>query len=351
MIFRLQRRPQIILQIIKSKVVPIVCAAIFMVVALTSCSGEKSKEPIEESVFALDTFVTIRIYDPTKQKALDGAIKMCNDFEDVFSSDKEGAQLYELNHRDPSEQVVKVSDDLASCIQTALEYCKKSDGAFDITVQPLRKYWDFKSDDPELPRKEDVDKDLAKVDYKKVHVNGNEIHFDSPDTQIDLGAIAKGYIADRLKDYLEKEGVHSAIINLGGNVLCIGKKPDGSDFTIGLQRPFADRQETIGAVKVSDLSVVSSGVYERHFIIDGKNYHHILDPKTGFPYDNGIVQVSIITKKSVDADALSTVCFSLGVDKGIALVNQIPDTYAIYVMDDYSMRYSDGAEKLIQEDR
>lgn len=92
-------------------------------------------------------------------------------------------------------------------------------------------------------------------------------------------------------------------------------------------------------------------MYERHFIIDGKNYHHILDPKTGFPYDNGIVQVSIITKKSVDADALSTVCFSLGVDKGIALVNQIPDTYAIYVMDDYSMRYSDGAEKLIQEDR
>ena len=178
-------------------------------------------------------------------------------------------------------------------------------------------------------------------------LSGNTLTFLSPDTTIDLGAIAKGYIADRIKDQLLNAGVKSAIINLGGNVLCVGEKPDGSKFHIGLQKPFADRDETFEVLGINDLSVVTSGVYERHFEIDGKNYHHILNPKTGYPYDNGLISVTILSKESVDGDGLSTTCFSLGLEKGLELANSLDGIYACFIDEDYNVYYSDGMENFI----
>ncbi|RKW50257.1 MAG: FAD:protein FMN transferase, partial [Lachnospiraceae bacterium] len=244
---------------------------------------------------------------------------------------------------------VEVSDELAYLIDKALYYSKISNGAFDITTEPLKELWDFNAEEPELPSEESIKEALPKVDYTRVSVDGNTVKFTSDDTRIDLGAIAKGYIADKTKEYLLSKGVDSAIINLGGNVLCVGKKPNGDNFTIGLQKPYADRNETVALLTVDDESVVSSGVYERHFVIDGKNYHHILDPKTGYPYDNGLVEVSILTKSSTEADALSTTCFSLGVEEGVKLLDSIPDTYGYFILSDYSIVYSEGAkEQLVQ---
>ena len=267
----------------------------------------------------------------------------------VFSATNPDAELYKLNHRGKGVMSVKSSEDLAYLIDKALYYSKVSNGAFDITTQPLKELWDFNTDDPKLPSDESIKEALPKVDYTRVSVEGDTINFTSDDTQIDLGAIAKGYIADKTKDFLKSKGVDSAIINLGGNVLCIGKKPDGQNFTIGLQKPYADRNETVALLTVDDESVVSSGVYERHFVIDGKNYHHILNPKTGYPYDNGLVEVSILTKSSTDADALSTTCFSLGVQEGVKLLNSIPDTYGYFILSDYSIVYSDGAKEQLAE--
>ena len=171
--------------------------------------------------------------------------------------------------------------------------------------------------------------------------------FANDETTIDLGAIAKGYIADRIKDYLKEEKVESAVINLGGNVLCLGERPDGTPFQIGLQKPFASHTETVGVAGVRDLSVVSSGVYERHFIKDGVNYHHILDPSTGYPYENGLVQVTILSPQSVDGDGLSTTAFALGLEKGTELLESMEDVYGIFITEDGELHFTEGAEDFI----
>lgn len=164
---------------------------------------------------------------------------------------------------------------------------------------------------------------------------------------LDLGAIAKGYIADKIKEFLMEKGVKSAIINLGGNVLCIGGKPDKAPFNIGIQKPFADRKETIAVMELSDKSIVSSGIYERFFERDGNFYHHILNPKTGYPYDNSLVAVTIISDKSVDGDGLSTSCFALGLEEGMKLINSIENVHAVFITDDYKPHFSDGFEEAI----
>ena len=177
--------------------------------------------------------------------------------------------------------------------------------------------------------------------------SSNKVTLKTNDTAIELGAIAKGYIADRLKDYLVSQNVKSAIINLGGNVLCIGGKPDDSSFKIGIQKPFADRSETIAVMDIKDKSVVSSGVYERCFEKNGTLYHHLLNPKTGYPYNNGLIAVTIISDQSVDGDALSTTCFALGLEDGLKLAESLDDVQAFFVTSDYEIHYTKDFQKEI----
>ena len=139
----------------------------------------------------------------------------------------------------------------------------------------------------------------------------------------------------------------SAVINLGGNVLCVGNRPDGTPFHVALQKPFAEKRETFETLAIDGLSVVVSGVYERHFIVDGKNYHHLLDPKTGWPYDNGLISTAIISESSADGDALSTACFALGLEKGMELADSLDGVYAIFITDGYEVYYSEGAEEFL----
>ena len=178
--------------------------------------------------------------------------------------------------------------------------------------------------------------------FQKVSLDGNRISFSDNGTILDLGAIAKGYIADRLKDFLLEQGVTSATISLGGNILCVGAKPDGSAFKIGIQKPFDEQGQPLLIAEVNDWSVVTSGVYERCFEQDGVFYHHILDPSTGYPCDNGLLSVTILSPASVDGDALSTTCFSLGLDRGMALIDSLENTYAVFITDDYEIHYSAG---------
>ena len=187
----------------------------------------------------------------------------------------------------------------------------------------------------------DIQKALPLCSSDGVTINGQDITLPSDDIQFDVGAIAKGYIADRLKDFLVKKGVNSAIINLGGNVLCIGSKPDGTPFKVGIQKPFADRNETEAVMDITGKSVVSSGIYERCFKQDGKLYHHILNPKTGYPYDNGLISVTIISDQSVDGDALSTTCFALGLEGGLKFAEK-KGVQAVFITEDYELHYTDG---------
>lgn len=202
--------------------------------------------------------------------------------------------------------------------------------------------WDFHSDDPKLPQPSAIKKAVADIDYRNVKINGNEVALENKGAAIDAGGIAKGFIADKMKEYLLSRGVTAGMINLGGNVLAIGEKDDKSAYTIGIQRPFDETGAVMAAVEIKDMSVVTSGIYERCFELDGILYHHILDTDTGYPYQNGLLSVSVISKNSVDGDGLSTSCFALGLEKGMELIESVEDAEAVFVTSDYELHCSSG---------
>ncbi|MFT4106202.1 MAG: FAD:protein FMN transferase [Lacrimispora sp.] len=314
---------------------------------LTGC--ERKAAPVSKSGFMLNTFVTVTVYDKDDPEILEGSLELCRSYENIFSKTLEGSEVYRLNHRPLNQQTVTVSEDVANLVSKGIFYSQMSNGGFDVTIEPLSSLWDFTSPDPVIPGDGEIRKAADKVGYENLKLEGNALTFLSPDTTLDFGAIAKGYIADRIKDYLLEKGVKSAVINLGGNVLCVGVKPDKEPFKIGLQKPFADRNETIEILDIRDLSVVSSGVYERHFEKDGVNYHHLLDPESGYPFDNGLVSVTIISDLSVDGDGLSTACFSLGLEKGLELADSLEDVYAVFITEDGGVHYSEGTEQFLSE--
>lgn len=323
----------------------------------TSTTGN---QPISISSIKLNTAVQITIYDSQDKALLDDCLALCDKYELVFSRTNEKSELYKLNHRkDTSDKDTStdrqttpypvsgtadtwhISEDLASLLSEGLDITRESDGAFDIAIAPLTSLWDFTAEDPKVPDDAAIQKALPLCSSEGVTIDGQDITLPSDDIQFDVGAIAKGYIADRLKDFLVKKGVKSAIINLGGNVLCIGSKPDGTPFKIGIQKPFADRNETEAVMDIAGKSVVSSGIYERCFKQDGKLYHHILNPQTGYPYDNGLISVTIISDQSVDGDALSTTCFALGLEDGLKFAEK-KGVQAVFITEDYELHYTDG---------
>lgn len=323
----------------------------------TSTTGN---EPISISSIKLNTAVQITIYDSQDKALLDDCLALCDKYELVFSRTNEKSELYKLNHRkdtsdkDPNTDrqttpypvsgtadTWHISEDLAALLSEGLDITRESDGAFDIAIAPLTSLWDFTAKDPKVPDDAAIQKALPLCSSDGVTIDGQDITLPSDDIQFDVGAIAKGYIADRLKDFLVKKGVKSAIINLGGNVLCIGSKPDGTPFKVGIQKPFADRNETEAVMDITGKSVVSSGIYERCFKQDGKLYHHILNPQTGYPYDNGLISVTIISDQSVDGDALSTTCFALGLEDGLKFAEK-KGVQAVFITEDYELRYTDG---------
>lgn len=316
-------------------------------------SDAGSQEPVSATAIKLNTAVTVTIYDSQNRELLTECMNLCDKYEKIFSRTASDSELYQLNHREltpvaGTEDTFQISDPLAELIRKGLYYSELSEGAFDIAIEPLTSLWDFTAEDPQVPEDRLIQKALTKCDYHNVSVSdNNEVILKTEDTAIELGAIAKGYIADRLKDYLISQGVKSAIINLGGNVLCIGGKPNDSSFKIGIQKPFADRSETIAVMDIKDKSVVSSGVYERCFEQDGTLYHHLLNPRTGYPYDNGLIAVTIISDESVDGDALSTTCFALGLEDGMKLAESLDNVQAFFVTSDYEIHYTKDFQKEI----
>ena len=302
---------------------------------LSACSS--SREPISKQGFLLDTVIQITLYDTGNESLLDESFAVCEKYEQLLSKTVATSDVSRINQAEGKP--VTVSDETIALIQKSLTYSELSDGAFDITIAPLSSLWDFK-DKKTIPDSQDIEKAKNLVDYHTISISGNTVTLLNPKASIDLGAIAKGYIADKIKDYLVSKNVKSGLINLGGNVLTIGTKPDGSAWNIGIQKPFDEQNAAITSVHLSDESVVTSGVYERYFKQDGVIYHHILDAKTGYPFQNGLLGVTIISEQSVDGDALSTTCFALGLQKGMELIRSLPDIDAIFINDDYQLHDS-----------
>ena len=313
------------------------------------CYGkmQKPEEPITATAFKLNTVVKVTIYDSQDEKILQDALALCDKYEKIFSRTRTDSEIYLLNEgKLPQEDGDYIlSEECAELIGKGLYYSELSGGAFDITIEPLSSLWDFTSGEKQIPDPQTLVEAQKHVGYEKVELKGNKIRFQEDGMGLELGAIAKGYIADKIKEFLISEGIESAVIDLGGNVLCIGTRPDGEAFRVGIQKPFADRNETVATAGIRDRSVVSSGIYERYFEKDGKLYHHILNPKSGYPYENGLTAVTILSDESVDGDGLSTVCFALGLEKGLELINSLPDTQAVFITEDGELHYSEHFEE------
>ncbi len=314
------------------------------VLTLTACSatGSYSAGGISQTEFYLDTVVTLTVYETEDKSILQDAFSLIADYESMLSRTREGSDIWNINHS--AGTPTKVSAETISLLQTALNYCELSDGAFDITIAPVTDLWDFHGEGSgNVPDQEQLAEALSHVNYNNVKITGNMVTLSDPRAAIDLGAIAKGYIGDRVKDFLLSKGITSGMINLGGNVLVIGEKPDGSLWKIGIRKPFSeDGSELSAVVSAADQSVVTSGTYERYFIKDNTLYHHILNTQTGYPARTGLSSVSILSDGSAKGDALSTICFLLGPEKGMDLIEKTDGVEALFITEEGELLYSSG---------
>lgn len=313
------------------------CLSLKLILLLTGCGA--TQEPIVRTGFYFDTVIRITIYDAKKEACLESCFELAQKYENMLSPTVEGSDIWKINHS--NGEPVEVSDETIMLLETALFYCDITDGLIDITIEPLNELWDFHTKE-QVPSAEAISETLNHIDYNNLLIEGNTVTLLDPKASVSLGFIAKGFIADKMKEYLISQDINSAIIDLGGNILAVGSKPDGSPYKLGIQNPFDEQGTPIATLSVTDKSLVTSGIYERCFYQNDILYHHILNPVDGYPVKNNLLSVTILSDSSVMGDALSTSCFVLGLEDGMKLVESLDDIEAVFITDDYVLHYSDG---------
>lgn len=263
--------------------------------------------------------------------------------EDMLSFYKADSEVSLVN-RSAGQEYVHLSKDTLYIIKKAKEYAEVCGGTFDITAAPLIELWGVFTKNQRVPANGEIDDAKALIDYRDILIDekSSSVKLQRKGQKIDLGGIAKGFAADRVVEIYRNNGIESAFINIGGNVLALGTKPDGSFWNIGIQNPLEPRGECIGAVLAADKTIVTSGDYVRYFEKDNVKYHHILDPRTGYPSASGIMSVTIITESSIDADALSTAAFILGLEKGMKFIESINSVDAVFITKDKKVYTTEG---------
>ena len=313
-------------------------------ICLMGCGRAEAKK--ESAVgFYLDTVITLTAY-VTDVQLLEDALKECGRYEALLSRTREGSDVWRINHA--GGQPVEVSEDTLVLLETARQVSALSGGAFDATIAPVSTLWDFTSGADVVPDAAVIEAAAARVDYTKVVIDGSAVILPEG-MMIDLGGIAKGYIADQVKGYLEDRGVTSAILSFGGNIVAIGEKPDGSPWRVGIQDIDRPTGEYMLVSKNFGGSTVTSGIYERGFEKDGVYYHHILDSKTGWPVQNELASVTIFSESSMWGDALATAAFALGTEKGMALIESLEGIEAVFIARDRTAAYTSGAREYMVE--
>ncbi len=318
-----------------------ICAILLTILLLCGgCAAEKTPPKLSEVGFYLDTVITLTAYVKDGQ-VLKDALKECSRYEQLLSRTAEGSDVWRINHAEGNP--VEVSDDTIAILKCAKKISELSGGAFDVTIAPVSTMWNFTSGDPVLPDAGKIAMAAALVDYTKLELEGNTVTLPKG-MMIDLGGIAKGYIADRVKAYLEKQGVKHAILSFGGNIVGIGVKPDGSEWKVGIQDIDKPTGDYMMVSRNTGGSTVTSGIYERGFDLDGVRYHHLLSSETGWPIQNELASVTIFSDSSMEGDALSTAAFVLGTEEGLQLIESLDGIEAVFIGRDRSVTCSSGAE-------
>lgn len=320
---------------------------------ITGC-GTTLKDPVSVTGYKLNTYVTIKTYTTggynTKKlnDILDETLALCDHYELMFSRTNSDSTLYKINNGETDV----VPAELAELILAGIKYGELSEGAFDITIGSVTSLWDFTSGSSSVPDATRIAEALKLVDYTKLKLtpatDGTYTITKPEGMIIDLGAVAKGYIADKLKAFLLENNINHAIIDLGGNILCVGGKTENTSFNVGIKKPFSEDSAPLVTLALNNVSAVSSGNYERYFYEDGKLYHHILSPHTGYPYNNELSGVTIVSESSLTGDCLSTTCFALGLDKGLDLINNTDGVEAMFVTSDGQLHYSESFQRYVK---
>lgn len=314
------------------------------------CSGcgaaAAAQNQVTVSGFMLNTYVSITLYGTDDESLAAEALNLCSEYERIFSRTLPDSDLSLLN---AAKEISPANEDLFEIIDIGLYYGSLTGGALDITVEPLITLWDVTGSSPHVPEVQQIEEKLSYVDYRNVMLTDKSLTITLKNqASIDLGAIAKGYIADKIRNFLIENGVTHGIISLGGNILCIQGKPDGSDFIIGIQKPFDEAAATVLTLKIHNMSVVTSGTYERFFTENNRIYHHIIDPKTGYPSESGLISVTVISEDSVTGDCLSTACLILGKEKALELLDSMDKVYGILIDEQMNIIYSEGASQFVR---
>lgn len=306
---------------------------------LSGCGAAGEAEASTRYLTAMDTVMTLTAYGPNRDRALEEAEAEIQRLDGLLSIGSDDSDISRLNR----EKSAVLSPDAASLLESALNLARDTQGVFDPTVYPLVKLWGFYDKDYQVPSRQELSQALAKVNYREVSLGEDGQASLGPGQQIDLGGIGKGYTSQRVTELLRQAGVTSAMVSLGGNIQCLGAKPDGSPWNIGIRDPFGE--ELYAAVRVTDKAVITSGGYERYFEDPetGIIYRHILDPRTGFPAEKGLSSVSIVTSDGTLGDGLSTALYIMGLEKATCYWQAHREAFeAVFITDDGTLYATEG---------
>ncbi len=341
---------------IKKKYTALLSAAVLLSSAVFGCSRTSADSSESKTGIYFDTVITITLYnEDASDENFDLCFSLASEYESKFSSEIASSEISQINASAGSP--VSVSEETIELLETAYNFGDETDGLFDVTIGKLVDLWDISeiassesSEDAVIPADSEISSLTENVDYRNLMIDAEEntVTLLNENAAIDVGGLAKGYIADQMKTALEDAGVTSGLINLGGNVLTIGTKPDSSEYTVGIQEPFDEDGNSIVSVSLSGQSAVTSGIYQRYFEKDGVIYHHILNPQTGYPEQNDLNSVTILCDSSTRADALSTSVFLMGLEDGLEYINSQDDVEAVFIDRDNNVYFSDGAEEIYE---
>lgn len=344
----------------KKKFLIIILILTTFITNLCSCNFSSANLSISDTGFYFNTIINITLYDITDTTLIDKCFEIADNYEKMFSNTIPNSDISQINSN-AGISAVKVHPETIELINKGIYYSNLSDGKFDITIGNLSKLWNISeicqqidNDDNQInasviPDQAEITNQLKHINYKNIIVDADTVFLSDSDANIDLGGIAKGYIADKMKEFLLKQNVKSGIINLGGNVLTIGEKNNETPFNVGIQKPFDNTGNILASIPVNSKSVVTSGIYERFYKVDNIIYHHLLDTTTGYPITNNLLSVTIVNDSSCDGDALSTTCFALGLDEGMKLIEDLENTEAIFVTTDNKIHCSSNLKEVITE--
>ncbi len=325
----------------------ILSAVLFCGFVLAGCTNSSLKEKsAERTALIMDTVVTVTLYGENAQQGVQAAIQKAEELEKILSAQQEDSELSYLNRTAYNNDVV-VSNVLFTVAKRSLQYSKETNGALDCTIGRLIQIWGIGTENEKLPNREEIVSLLLNKGYEQVRLNEETrtIRFLNNNIQMDFGATAKGYAANEIKKMLEQEyGITCGILNFGGNIMTIGARYDGQFWNIGITDPL-DTTNVLTTIRQKNSSMVTSGNYERFFIKDGERYHHILDTETGYPAQNGLISVTILSEDSMQADALSTAAFVMGLDTAMSYIESLESVEAVFVTDEGSVVKTSGIKE------